>query len=285
MSNIEAKTIKIKIINKSNNVLDNKIGKIYHRGIRGLRQMNKYTTIKYYNKYYVIMLVSDNKPCVFSYNKLNKVLEIVPSWSMSKQCGYVGFTKNGGAYLHNYVNNHFPNGKGQLMSYDHINRIPLDNRDENLIFSSQTKQNKNRDKRTAGKINLDNLPINIQDFLNKNMPKWCYYSYYKSRDMHQLIVHGKFPYHLHLTKIEKLSKKTKKFGVKGSNKSDDELFNDIKNALIEVNKYIKKYWDMYPNMFEEYNLNFELSKNGEKLKKEYYEILEIGKKYLDYNIE
>ena len=70
-----------------------------------------------------------------------------------KSNAYIGKTvyldgKQKELYLHNLIMNKLTfEGKGQKESVDHINRIGLDNRKENLRIITQSQQNKNQKKR------------------------------------------------------------------------------------------------------------------------------------------
>jgi hypothetical protein len=67
-------------------------------------------------------------------------------------------------YLHNLIMNRDAfNGKGQMETVDHINRIGFDNRKENLRIISQTEQNINQCKKKRNVILPEGFPINPND--------------------------------------------------------------------------------------------------------------------------
>lgn len=74
-------------------------------------------------------------------------------------------------YLHSYIMNKFTfNGKGQDETVDHINRIPYDNRKENLRMASQTQQNINQSKKARIVELPEGCGINSND-----IPKHIWY--------------------------------------------------------------------------------------------------------------
>ena len=113
----------------------------------------KYTNISYLNKDYVVGAVSfKNEYLKFVIDKEDFDKVDGYSWHKSSN-NYIsqGVIINGKKkefYLHNLVLNifDFP-GKGSKESVDHINRIGLDNRKENLRVITQSEQNLNQSKR------------------------------------------------------------------------------------------------------------------------------------------
>ena len=95
------------------------------------------------------------------------------NWHYFK-CGYIGrdYYKNNKRkilYLHNLIMDRLEhNGKGQKESIDHINRIELDNRKENLRLLSQSRQNCNQKRKPRKGIlpkdcgfTWDDVPKNV----------------------------------------------------------------------------------------------------------------------------
>jgi 3-deoxy-D-manno-octulosonate 8-phosphate phosphatase KdsC-like HAD superfamily phosphatase len=96
------------------------------------------------------------------------------SWFIGKN-GYVGCRtvindKDTVLTLHQYLMNHYGNGKGKS-SIDHINRNKLDNRLSNLRITTQSVQNQNRDKVKRHKTAKE-LPDSIKDVI---LPKFIVY--------------------------------------------------------------------------------------------------------------
>ena len=121
---------------------------------------------------------NDNKLFICDY--IDNVLE--RKWHYNN--GYISFTvkhtddKRKELYLHNFVMDKLTfDGKGQHHTIDHINRVPLDNRTENLRSLSSSHQNINQSKRSR-KITLpENSDIDPND-----IPKNIYYV--KARSNH-----------------------------------------------------------------------------------------------------
>ena len=96
------------------------------------------------------------------------------SWFVGKN-GYIGCRtmineKDTVLTLHQHLLNHYGHGRGQT-SIDHINRNKLDNRLSNLRITTQSEQNKNRDKVSRQK-NAKELPDEIKDVV---LPKFVVY--------------------------------------------------------------------------------------------------------------
>ncbi len=96
------------------------------------------------------------------------------SWFVGKN-GYAGCRttineKDTVLNLHQYLMNHYGNGRGQS-SIDHINRNKLDNRLSNLRITTQSVQNENRDKVSRHKT-AKSLPDEIKDEI---LPKFIVY--------------------------------------------------------------------------------------------------------------
>jgi hypothetical protein len=134
----------------------------------------QYTNIEYNNKKYTIGKVKTNDTYVYfvideeDYYKIKNY-----SWHY-KANAYIGHTipvddKRRELYLHNLIMDRigFP-GKGSKESVDHINRIGLDNRKENLRVITQSEQNLNQSKRKRrielpedSELTTDDIPKHI----------------------------------------------------------------------------------------------------------------------------
>ena len=124
--------------------------------------------IKYKDVYKLFVIDEEDS------DKLNKY----KNWHYNK-CGYIGrdYYKNKKRkrlYLHNLIMNRLEhNGKGQTESIDHINRIELDNRNENLRLLSQSQQNYNQKRKPRKSV----LPENC-GFTWDDVSKCVYYRKY-----------------------------------------------------------------------------------------------------------
>jgi hypothetical protein len=110
-----------------------------------------YDIIQYNNKNYIIGNVKYNtNDILFVLDDIKKDEFIQRNWHYNN--GYISTTFNTDTrkelYLHNFVMDKLTfNGKGQYHTVDHINRVPRDNRIENLRVLSQSHQNINQSKR------------------------------------------------------------------------------------------------------------------------------------------
>jgi hypothetical protein len=137
---------------------------------------NKFiNTIHNGKEYCVGIIESMNGPMKFVFDLEDKSKVIQYNWFIISK-HYVGtqFSVIDGKkqilLLHNLVMNRLtPLGKGAAQTVDHINRIPLDNRKENLCVKSQTEQNLNQKKKPRNIVQLpdgcgieaDELPRHI----------------------------------------------------------------------------------------------------------------------------
>jgi hypothetical protein len=111
---------------------------------------------------------------VDSLDRIRIVNDKQVSWFIGKN-GYAGCRtkineKDTVLTLHQYLMNHYGKGRGQD-SIDHINRNKLDNRLFNLRITTQSEQNKNRDKVSRQKT-AKALPDEIKDVI---LPKFIVY--------------------------------------------------------------------------------------------------------------
>ena len=95
----------------------------------------------------------EEKLFVVDYEDLPKLFEISTTWyAVSSYVGYNLRNKNNYKtyYVHNVVMDKFEkmfNNRGQELTYDHLNRIPYDNRKANLRLKTQSQQNENQNKK------------------------------------------------------------------------------------------------------------------------------------------
>jgi len=137
-----------------------------------------YRGVKYNNKHYTVVKIKfkdDDILFVFDQHKLNTVLKY-KKWYYRTSGGYISCSQyvnkiKKELYLHNLVVGKLTfEGKGQLTSIDHINRVGTDNRLENLREISQTNQNFNQRKRRRIAKLPENSGLDIQD-----IPKHIWY--------------------------------------------------------------------------------------------------------------
>ena len=135
-----------------------------------------YYHIEYNDKKYVIGIVKHNDTnhkFVIDEDDFVKIKDL--SWHYTSY-GYISHSvivdnKKKNLYLHNVIMDNivFP-GKGARQTIDHINRIGLDNRKDNLRWTSQTEQNLNQKKKERHISLPDELKIDVQD-----IPKHIWY--------------------------------------------------------------------------------------------------------------
>jgi hypothetical protein len=128
-----------------------------------------YFEVSYNSKHYIVgLLKSNNEDIYFIIDKedYDKIKD--QSWHKSSN-GYISQSfmidsKKKELYMHNVIMNRDAfNGKGQLESIDHINRIGYDNRKENLRLVSQSEQNLNQKKKERRIILPDDANIKVED--------------------------------------------------------------------------------------------------------------------------
>jgi hypothetical protein len=231
----------------------------YHKKVRAGKEKNRFVIIQYNNKKYIVMTLVNRYYCVTNYSQLNKIINIDDGWI--KRSKYPSMS-GGSVYMHNYIHDYKPNGRGQLFSYDHLNRIYMDNRFENLEWKSQSDQNKNQSKPERNGSNYHMLSDNMREYmLGYPLPKYIYYNYDKSKG-HKIVVDRKFPLHT----------KDKKFSSRNEN--------NIPNMIESAEEYIEDTVALNGGMPEGYNQDYELSEEAQILADEYNDIVDMAKLYL-----
>lgn len=204
------------------------------------------------------------KISIDSIEKINSVKEFTKgyrTWFFMKN-GYIGIhTEKSIIYLHQYLTDHFGNGKGK-MSVDHINRDKLDNRLENLRIVSQSVQNENMDKKSR-KHNAQKLPKELE---NKQFPKYVYYC--------KENINGSFREFFRIEKHPNLDKrcisttKSSKVTILDKLKEAEEIIAKLnKNEQISSKKELPKYFRVYKSKRTEGKnvLEYERRVDGKRL--------------------
>jgi hypothetical protein len=221
----------------------------------------KYTVIKSNTKTNKNLFVIDieNKDKVQSRN-----------WHKNMATGYIGSTVYENnikkeLYLHNFIQNNLILGiKGQVQTIDHINRIPTDNRKENLRLLSQSAQNMNQSKRTR---HID-LPKDC-NIIVENIPKNVYFH---KED-------------LRFGSYFEIDIKNMPDGSRFRKKSSKSKNISLKCKLEEIKKYLNELGKKYPTLIDERNINTEYGDKAIELIKSYNEIIKLsGFKFWEENI-
>ncbi len=143
----------------------------------GLEQNWGYNAIDTTGKECILLYCNPGNYTIIDKDCLSRIRSVNDkqiSWFIGKN-GYTGCRtiineKDTVLTLHQYLMNHYGNGKGQS-SIDHINRNKLDNRLSNLRITTQSVQNENRDKVSRHKT-AKSLPDEIKDII---LPKFVVY--------------------------------------------------------------------------------------------------------------
>ncbi len=174
--------------------------------------------------------------------------------------GYIGYSyMHDGAkkivYMHNLLmNNDLFQGKGAKITIDHINRIGLDNRKENLKLSTPSEQNYNQNKKERNLILPEGCGIDPND-IPTNIE-------YNKEDG----AHGAY--------FEVVLKKN---GVKiVREKTTKKKGESLKSKLEQAKDIMNSYMQSNPELFQDRCINGDLSELGMNLYKSYFEILELA---------
>jgi hypothetical protein len=228
--------------------------------------INDYIIIKHNDKYYVVMRIRTvkngnifYKPLVFDLNMLETIRGDNLTWSLANRYPAL---KGKHPFLHNFIKNHKPKKEDKgYFSYDHLNRIVLDNRLCNLEYKSQSLQNKNQKIRKIGSKKLAKIPEPYRSYYINNRPRYIYW-YYEKTHGHRIAVNSV------------CGIKEKRFSSKNHEKIP-ELMKKAENYLLEESKKL--------------NLNIsqissEFSSEINKIKNDYYQICLKASKFFDLNI-
>lgn len=139
------------------------------------------------------------------------------------------------------ANHPHPDGHNTV---DHIDRETLDNREANLRWATQTKQNQNTDKRTR-KIGARELPEDIQGPL----PKYVTWNVSRETTKAGKVLERKFfRIEKHPAQKEKTWTTTKKASV-----SNEDKLKEAREKLAELNALLEPEDGSRDTLFQEYN--------------------------------
>jgi len=218
---------------------------------------NDITNMSYNNRKYSIIKVkykSTNVPIIIDRDIYDKIKDNKRNWIIANNGMIYTNINDSNIYLHEFVYI-LKNGKNKYPLI-HINKIPLDNRIENLMEDKQNKdirKNLNKKSRT---IKLKNIDVN-------KIPSFVWY-------MKDDGNHGE------------------RFQIKLGNinwkcTSCDKL--SLRYKLEETKKYLRQYKEKNNIDFLENSMNSDLNIHGIRLKKEFYQILgNINMKY-EYTLD
>jgi hypothetical protein len=151
-------------------------------------------------------------------------------------------------YLHEIVMR-LKNKDCKLTPILHINKMNFDNRLTNLMFDTIDKEcSKNLHKKERI-IDLSDKGINVN-----NLPSFVWYLNADKTHGDRFIVELG-PIKWKSTSARRLS---------------------LRYKLEEMKKYLRLHKDMYPDLFRDYSMNGDLNKQGDILKKEYYDIIRLA---------
>ena len=151
-------------------------------------------------------------------------------------------------YLHEIVMK-LKNKACKITPIIHINKMNFDNRLANLMFDTIDKKcTKNLHKKERI-IDLSHKNINVH-----NIPSFVWY-------LNEDDTHGD-RFIVELGPIKWKSTSSRKLS--------------LRYKLEEIKKYLRLHKDTYPDIFRDYSMNGDLNKQGELLKKEYYDIIRLA---------
>lgn len=151
-------------------------------------------------------------------------------------------------YLHEIVMK-LKKASSKISSIIHINKINVDNRYSNLIFDTKRKDCTKNLQKKQRTINLSRYGIDVQ-----NIPSFVWY-------LNEDDSHGdRFIVELGPIKW----------------KSTSSMCLSLRYKLEETKKFLRLNKDKNPDLFKDYSMNGDLNKNGEILKKEFYDIIQLA---------
>jgi hypothetical protein len=216
-------------------------------------KLNKLQDIKYNNNEYTITSIKHNnteipiilnKPIYDVINKLNK------SWSINERNHiYTMNTKNNEkypVYLHDIVMRIINNKSTKPIL--HLNNIHFDNRIENLMYDERNKNYSKNTRKKQRTLNLKKYGIDID-----NIPTYIWYIKPDSTHGDRFMIDIPNILSWKTTSSKKVS---------------------LRYKLEEAKKYLRYIKNDYPDIFEKYSMNGDLTSQGMKLYKEYKDMIE-----------
>jgi len=206
---------------------------------------NDNVNITYNNKKYTIIRThykSKLVPILLDQDIYDKINDKARNWYITNTGNIYTIIENKNMYLHEIV--YIMNNNKLKYPIVHINKIPLDNRIENLMEDRQNKQikkNLNKKKRT----------IKLKDIDVDKIPSFIWY-------MKDDGEHGE-RFQIQLGAINWKST------------SCDKL--SLKYKLEETKKYLRQFKEQNNREFLENSMNSDLNVHGIKLKHEFYDIM------------
>jgi hypothetical protein len=217
---------------------------------------NDITNTIYKNKKYSIIKVpykSTKIPILLDRDIYDKIKDTKKNWYITNTGMIYTNINNNNIYLHEIVYiSKFGKNKYPLI---HINKIPLDNRIENLMEDTQ-------DKNIRKNLNKKTRTIKLKNINTDMIPSFVWY-------MKDDGNHG-----------ERFQIKLGNINWKST--SCDKL--SLKYKLEETKKYLRQYKEKNDIDFLENSMNSDLNIYGIKLKKDFYEILENANMKYEYTL-
>ena len=216
----------------------------------------KWIDVEYKKKKYVVCFVNHGDglvPFVIDADDKERVLAI-KTWychQNKNRCKYIIYPemidgKDKRIYLHNFVMNFIPDKEN---SVDHINRIGLDNRKDNLRMATVTEQNNNM-KKTNRKKSLEEMKKHGIDIAR--VPRF-------------------------ITLVKESEHKGDYFAIQINHKSLYESSSladlSLRFKFEQTKRIMRSLMESEPELFEGIKLNWNLSEEGLKLRKRYNKIL------------
>ena len=226
----------------------------------------KTENIQYKNKKYTISILKHNKinvPVLLNYEIFKIIYLLDYDYNINERNHIYTYDSNGIVYLHELVLKY--SGKKKInKSIIHINNIHFDNRIENLQYDISDKTYRKNTKKKTRTIDLSDYGID-SDLLP------TYMFYVKSDKTHG----DRFQIEIKSEKILWRSSSSKKLS--------------LRYKLEESKKYLRYLRKKKPYLFDNYSMNGDLNKIGQKLLKEYMKIIktigyEIDSKSIDFSM-
>lgn len=214
-------------------------------------KLDIYNIVEYNGKKYIVFKLIYNEniyPIIIDYDYFNDIKNLNKNWHINDK-GIVitthisldGIQKV--IYLHEIIMQ--LSGQSQRKKIEHINRVGLDNRLENLIYSSSENYTARNTKKLSRKLDLSEYGINKDDIPS-------YVSYVKED-----ATHGN-RFMLKIGDIRWKSTSSKKVS--------------LKYKLEETKKYLRYIRDTRNDIFENYCMNGDMNIIGRKLFESFIEI-------------